>query len=100
MPPKFPLFQAGVGSFDSVWLKTLKNSPRSWTRMASCDRNGKKFLMSPVSTLVRLGPRKAPLPTLPKVPIAGFAKNEVLSQGMQVVEPHPLREPAGAVLPY
>src|SRR5689334_13861496 len=100
MPPKLPLLRLVVGSFNSVWLRMLKNSARSWKRICSCDRIGKKLLISAVSTLVRLGPRNEPFPRLPNVPIAGRAKYEVLSQGTQVAEPHPLREAADAVLPY
>src|SRR5260370_11807629 len=100
MPPKLPLFLLVVGSFNSVWLKTLKNSPRSWNRIDSCEGRGKKFLISPVSTFQRPGPRNAPLPTFPKVPIAGRANHEVLRKGMQVAEPHPPREPWGAIWPY
>ena len=58
------------------------------------------FFFSAISKLVRFGPRNEPFPRLPKVPSAGSAKFEVLSQGMHVAEPHPLRVLAGAVLPY
>src|SRR5260370_14571550 len=100
MRPKLPVLLAVVGSFSSVWLKTLKNSPRIWNRIDSCEGRGKKFLISPVSTFQRLGPRNAPLPTFPKVPIAGRANREVLRKGTQVVGPHPPREPAGAAPRY
>src|SRR5579875_32085 len=56
--------------------------------------------MRAVSTFVVLGPRKAPLPTFPYVPIAGSANSAVSSQGTHVVLPHPERGLAGATPPY
>jgi hypothetical protein len=44
------------------------------------------------------GPRNAPFPMFPNVPMAGRLNNAVLSQGTQVAEPpQSARELAGAV---
>src|SRR4029077_2603551 len=53
------------------WLKVLKNSPRNCARQRSVIG---MFLKTPMSQLNNPGPTIAPLPTLPKPPVAGKVK--------------------------
>ena len=65
-----------------VWLKVLKNSPRSSIESRSLMG---KFLKIPMSQMKNPGPKNSPFPTFPKVPIGGSENAGEFSQVRQEI---------------
>jgi hypothetical protein len=65
-----------------VWLKMLKNSPRTSTDSLSLMG---KFLKIPMSQLKKPGPKNSPLPTLPNFQLGGSENAEEFSHVRQEI---------------